>query len=139
MPLRTRIRRPRLLIALATAVTLTAAVALIVALTVTTYDHTSPRAARSKASGTVAGPVDCRKAKCVALTFDGGPSLTTPRLLDILKQQHLHATFFVQGRGHIAEYPEILRRIADEGHEIGNHTWTHPVLTQIDADDARAE
>ncbi|MEU6417375.1 polysaccharide deacetylase family protein [Streptomyces spiralis] len=139
MPLRTRIRRPRLLIALATAVALTAAVALIVALTVTTYDHTSPRAARSKASGTVAGPVDCRKAKCVALTFDGGPSLTTPRLLDILKQQHLHATFFVQGRGHIAEYPEILRRIADEGHEVGNHTWTHPVLTQIDADDARAE
>ncbi|WP_306187658.1 MULTISPECIES: polysaccharide deacetylase family protein [unclassified Streptomyces] len=139
MPLRTRIRRPRVLIALATAVILTAAVALIVALTVTTYDHTSPRAARGKASGTVAGPVDCRKAKCVALTFDGGPSLTTPRLLDILKQQHLHATFFVQGRGHIAEYPEILRRIADEGHEIGNHTWTHPVLTQIDADDARAE
>ncbi|WP_392751093.1 polysaccharide deacetylase family protein [Streptomyces sp. LN590] len=55
-------------------------------MTVTTYDHTSPRAARDKASGRVTGAVDCRRAKCVALTFDGGPSLTTPRLLDILKQ-----------------------------------------------------
>ncbi|MGW3926252.1 polysaccharide deacetylase family protein, partial [Streptomyces sp. NPDC005093] len=101
------------------------AVALILALTVTTYDHTSPRAARGKASGSVAGNVDCRKAKCVALTFDGGPSLTTPRLLDILKQEDLHATFFVQGKGHIAKYPKILRRISEEGHEIGNHSLEH--------------
>ncbi|WUS52723.1 polysaccharide deacetylase family protein [Streptomyces mirabilis] len=108
-------------------------------MTVTTYDHTSPRAARGKASGSVAGNVDCRKAKCVALTFDGGPSLTTPKLLDILKQDDLHATFFVQGQGHIAEYPEILRRISDEGHEIGNHTWYHEVLTDISENDARQE
>jgi peptidoglycan/xylan/chitin deacetylase (PgdA/CDA1 family) len=115
------------------------AVALTLALTVTTYDVTSPRAARDKASGSVTGSVDCRKAKCVALTFDGGPSPTTPGLLDILRRDHLHATFFVQGRGHIAKYPAILRRMADEGHEIGNHTWTHAVLTQVDADAAREE
>ncbi|MFC3572458.1 polysaccharide deacetylase family protein [Streptomyces yaanensis] len=139
MPQYARRRRSRIIIALATAVTVVLAVVVTVALTVTTYDHTSPRAARSKASGSVAGAVDCRKAKCVALTFDGGPSPTTPRLLDILKQDDLHATFFVQGAGHIAKYPEILRRIADEGHEIGNHTWTHEILTQIDADDARQE
>lgn len=78
MPLKARIRRSRILIAVATAVAAVLAVALILGLTVTTYDHTSPRAARDKASGTVAGNVDCRKAKCVALTFDGGPSLTTP-------------------------------------------------------------
>ncbi|MFF7881808.1 polysaccharide deacetylase family protein [Streptomyces sp. NPDC020794] len=139
MPLNVRIRRSRILIAAATAVAAALAVALILALTVTTYDHTSPRAARGKASGSVAGNVDCRKAKCVALTFDGGPSLTTPKLLDILKQEDLHATFFVQGKGHIEKYPEILRRISHEGHEIGNHTWYHEVLTDINADDARQE
>ncbi|MFE3638665.1 polysaccharide deacetylase family protein [Streptomyces sp. NPDC059168] len=134
-----RIRRSRILITLATAATVALAVAVTLALTVTTYDHMSPRAARDKAKGQVTGAVDCRKAKCVALTFDGGPSATTPRLLDILKQKHLHATFFLQGRGHIAKYPAILRRIADERHELGNHTWTHPVLTEIDADQARQE
>lgn len=136
---RPRIRRPRLVIALATAVTAVVAVALTLSLTVTTYDHTSPAAARGKASGAATGPVDCRETKCVALTFDGGPSPTTPGLLDILKQQHLHATFFLQGKGHIDTYPEVIRRIADEGSEIGNHTWNHRVLTQIDADDARQE
>ncbi|MFE4960118.1 polysaccharide deacetylase family protein [Streptomyces sp. NPDC056653] len=139
MPLRARIRRSRILIAVATAVAAVLAVALMLAVTVTTYDHTSPRAARGEASGSVAGNVDCRKVKCVALTFDGGPSLTTPRLLDILKQEDLHATFFVQGKGHIAKYPEILRRISDEGHEIGNHAWNHEDLTDIEVGDARQE
>lgn len=139
MPLRKRIRRPRLLITSATAAAVCLAVALTQALTVATYDVTSPRAARDKATGVVTGPVDCRIAKCVALTFDGGPSPTTPGLLDILKQDHLHVTFFVQGRGHIAKYPRILRRMAAEGHEIGDHTWTHPVLTRIGEDAARGE
>ncbi|MBW8793253.1 MAG: polysaccharide deacetylase family protein [Streptomyces sp.] len=134
-----RTRRSRILIAVATAAAAVVAVAVTLALTVTTYDHTSPRAARAKASGSVTGGVDCRKAKCVALSFDGGPSATTPKLLDILKQRHLHATFFVQGRGHISKYPDILRRIAEEGHEIGNHTWTHPRLTDLDEAGARAE
>ncbi|MFC9925076.1 polysaccharide deacetylase family protein [Streptomyces sp. NPDC127190] len=139
MPAFARIRRPRILIAAGTAVIAALVAALIVSLTITTFDHTSPRAARDKAKGTVTGPVDCRKAKCVALTFDGGPSATTPRLLDILKENHLHATFFVQGRGHIDTYPKILRRISDEGHEIGNHTWYHEVLTEIDDKDVRSE
>ncbi|MER6538161.1 polysaccharide deacetylase family protein [Streptomyces sp900105755] len=134
-----RTRRSRVLIAVATAAVVAVAVAVTLALTVTTYEHTSPRTARNKASGSVTGDVDCRRAKCVALSFDGGPSATTPRLLDILKQQHLHATFFVQGRGHISKYPGILRRIAEEGEEIGNHTWTHPRLTDLDEAGARAE
>ncbi|MGW5658684.1 polysaccharide deacetylase family protein [Streptomyces sp. NPDC003758] len=139
MPFITRTRRSRLLIAVPTVVAAVLAVALTLALTVTTYDHTSPRAARAEASGSVAANVDCRKAKCVALSFDGGPSPTTPRLLDILKRDGLHATFFVQGKGHIARYPDILRRISDEGHEIGNHTWNHRRLTDLDEDDARRE
>jgi peptidoglycan/xylan/chitin deacetylase (PgdA/CDA1 family) len=129
-----------MLIVVATAVAAALAIALTVAWTVTTYDHTSPRDARGKAPGSVgAGNVDCRKAKCVALTFDGGPSPTTPRLLDILKKENLHVTFFVQGKGHIARYPGILRRMSDEGHEIGDHTWTHPRLTDLDADGVRQE
>jgi len=139
MPFYRRIRRSRVLVALATAVITVLAVAVTLALTVTTYDHTSPRAARGQASGAVAGDIDCRTAKCVALTFDGGPSPTTPGLLDILRREHLHATFFLQGKGHIAKYPEIIRRIADEGDEIGNHTWNHKVLTRIGAADARQE
>ncbi|MFD5794880.1 polysaccharide deacetylase family protein [Streptomyces diastatochromogenes] len=139
MLFKARTRRSRIVIAVATAAATVLAVAVTLALTVTTYDHTSPRAARAEASGSVAGSDDCRKAKCVALSFDGGPSPTTPRLLDILKQQGLHATFFVQGRGHISKYPDILHRIAAEGHEIGNHTWTHPRLTDLDEDDVRQE
>ncbi|TVZ88080.1 polysaccharide deacetylase family protein [Streptomyces sp. BK340] len=138
MPFSARTRRSRILIAAVTTVAAALAVALTLVLTVTTYDHTSPRAARAEASGSVAG-TDCRKAKCVALSFDGGPSPTTPELLDILKQDGLHATFFVQGEGHIAKYPAILRRIAAEGHEIGDHTWTHPRLTDLAEADARRE
>ncbi|MFJ3307539.1 hypothetical protein ACIPSA_31510 [Streptomyces sp. NPDC086549] len=71
-PFHTRSRRSRIfvvVVAVAMAVAAVLAVALTLALTVTTYGHTSPRAARAKASGSVAGNVDCRKAKCVALGF----------------------------------------------------------------------
>lgn len=64
----------------------------------------------------------------VALTFDDGPHPTlTPRLLDILAEHDARATFYVIGRN-AARYPDILRRIVAEGHEIGNHTWSHPSL-----------
>ncbi|MEW1914699.1 polysaccharide deacetylase family protein, partial [Kitasatospora sp. NPDC085895] len=51
----------------------------------------------------------------------------------------MHATFFVQGKGHIAKYPDVLRRISDEGHEIGNHTWNHRRPTGLDEDEVRWE
>ncbi|MEV0090825.1 polysaccharide deacetylase family protein [Streptomyces sp. NPDC050738] len=103
---------------------------------------TSPRSAREDApkdAKVAAGEVDCRKAKCVALTFDGGPSAPTPKLLDILKKEKLHATFFLQGKGHIDTYPDTVRRMAAEGNEVANHTWTHAVLTDIKADQVRQE
>jgi len=66
----------------------------------------------------------------VALTFDDGPHpQNTPVLLDILAQYRARATFYVIGQN-ARRYPEILRRMVAEGHEIGNHTWTHPVLSQ---------
>ena len=69
----------------------------------------------------------------VALTFDDGPHPElTPQLLDILRQQGVRATFYVIGRN-VDAYPEIARRIVAEGHEIANHTYNHPHLTQISA------
>lgn len=61
----------------------------------------------------------------VALTFDDGPSPDyTPRILDILKEHNVPATFFMVG-AHVEAYPEIARRVVEEGHEVGNHTWSH--------------
>jgi peptidoglycan/xylan/chitin deacetylase (PgdA/CDA1 family) len=69
----------------------------------------------------------------VALTFDDGPHPElTPQLLDILRQQGVRATFYVIGRN-VDTYPEIARRIVSEGHEIANHTYNHPHLTQVGA------
>ncbi|WP_420038022.1 polysaccharide deacetylase family protein [Streptomyces sp. cg28] len=101
----------------------------------------SPADARNKATDAAhhGRPVDCSKAKCVALTFDGGPSAPTPKLLDVLKKEKVHATFFLQGKGHTEKYPQTIRRMAAEGHEIGNHTWSHKDLTKLDEKQIRAE
>lgn len=61
--------------------------------------------------------------KAIALTFDDGPSAYTATVLDILKAHNVPATFFVMGR-QVERYPDLLRRMSDEGHEIGNHTYT---------------
>ena len=63
--------------------------------------------------------------KVVALTFDDGPSpIWTPQILDALKAADVKATFFMLGK-HVQEYPEIAKRVAEQGHEIGNHTYDH--------------
>ncbi len=69
--------------------------------------------------------------KKVALSFDDGPDPRwTPEILDVLKEKHAPAVFFVVGEeGN--KYPEILKREFAEGHEIGNHTFTHPQFDQI--------
>ncbi len=67
----------------------------------------------------------------IALTFDDGPDPEwTPAILDILKRENVPATFFVIGKNGQA-HPDLLRRIINEGHEIGNHTFTHPNLGEI--------
>ncbi len=66
--------------------------------------------------------------KIVALTFDDGPSpIWTPRILDELKKADAKATFFMIGH-HVRAYPEIARRVAQEGHEIANHGYAHSVV-----------
>lgn len=70
------------------------------------------------------GPVDDRR--LVALTFDDGPMPgSTDRILDLLAKENVKATFFVIGR-RAEEHPDLLRRIHEEGHVIGNHTYDHP-------------
>ena len=65
------------------------------------------------------------------MTFDDGPhAQNTPRLLDMLKQRGIKATFFVVGEC-AQEYPAIMKRIIAEGHEIGNHSWSHPLLSKM--------
>lgn len=69
-----------------------------------------------------------RDAEEFALTYDDGPNPEqTPRLLDLLAERQVRATFFLIGR-HVRREPELVRRIFREGHLIGNHTITHPWL-----------
>ena len=67
----------------------------------------------------------------IAITFDDGPHpLHTPRLLDMLRERNISATFYVVGTNTRA-HPHLIRRMIAEGHEIGNHTWNHQNLTKI--------
>src|SRR5207253_10725942 len=75
----------------------------------------------------------------IALTFDDGPSATlTPKLLDLLAARHIKATFFVIGEN-VAEHPEIVARAVREGHEIGNHSWSHTNLAKMSDDAVRSQ
>lgn len=67
----------------------------------------------------------------VALTFDDGPDLQdTPRLLNILKERNVKATFFLIGRN-VRAFPRIVERTHAEGHEVANHSMTHPALSKL--------
>ena len=73
-----------------------------------------------------------------ALTFDDGPSRFTPQLLDALSDYGIPATFFLVGRM-AKKYPYLVRRIVVEGHEVGNHSWSHPNLRTVSRDRKLAE
>lgn len=77
--------------------------------------------------------------KVVAITFDDGPHPeNTPRLLDMLKERKIKATFYVVGN--MVKYsPQLLQRMIDEGHEIGNHTVTHGTLSRMSDESLLAE
>ncbi|QYH19692.1 polysaccharide deacetylase family protein [Corynebacterium aquatimens] len=80
-----------------------------------------------------AEPVPDLCVNCVAITFDDGPVAITDTLLDILKEKNAQATFFVVG-GNANANPKIMQRMRDEGHTIGNHTYTHPHLPKLNED-----
>lgn len=90
------------------------------------------------ATGVRTPGVDCRRAKCVALTFDDGPDIYTDRLLRTLRGAHVRATFFMLGI-QVRKFPAIARHVAAAGEEIGDHTWDHRDLTRLDPRAIRAE
>ena len=75
----------------------------------------------------------CDLVPCMALTLDDGPSRLTPQFLDVLRDEQSAATFFMLGRN-AQSYPDTVRRVAAEGHQIGNHTWDHSSLTTLTAE-----
>lgn len=83
--------------------------------------------------------VDRTALRQIALTFDDGPNpATTPVILDLLKKYNVKATFFVLGS--VVEGNEtILQRMVAEGHEVANHTWSHPNLTHLSTEQIKKE
>ncbi|GAA2420802.1 polysaccharide deacetylase family protein [Streptomyces coeruleofuscus] len=76
---------------------------------------------------------DCKKVKCIAMTFDDGPAVPeTATLLSHLARYKARVTFFTVGQN-VASHPDLVRAEAKAGHEIGNHSWNHPDLTRLTA------
>lgn len=99
-------------------------------------DTTAP-ASQEVSTGKIAGEEDV--AKKIALTFDDGPHPRyTEQLLDGLKERNVVATFFVTGEN-AQNYPNIIRREQEEGHLIGNHTYSHIQLTSGNSETFREE
>jgi peptidoglycan-N-acetylglucosamine deacetylase len=86
-------------------------------------------AVRGKSSSLLAPSIwrGDRKRPAIALTFDDGPSESTPALLELLARNDIKATFFMCGQN-VRRLKEIAREVSAAGHEIGNHTDTHPAL-----------
>jgi peptidoglycan/xylan/chitin deacetylase (PgdA/CDA1 family) len=82
--------------------------------------------------------VNCAQVKCVALTFDDGPTPYTDRLLSILTANNAKATFFEIGNK-VAANPAGAKRVVDAGMELGNHTWEHPNMTTLPPSDVPSQ
>ena len=77
--------------------------------------------------------------KAVAITFDDGPNpIYTPEVLDIFAKAEGKATFFMIGE-QMKKNPEIVKKVAEQGHEIGNHTFSHPKLSELSPADCLSE
>lgn len=111
-------------------------------------DETSPETEAQKIEDTRLAALDvarrraninCAVMKCLALTFDDGPDpAVTPRVLDALQARGVVATFFEMG-SKVKANPELTRRAASLGNEIGNHTWDHTQLTLLKASAIKTE
>jgi peptidoglycan/xylan/chitin deacetylase (PgdA/CDA1 family) len=76
--------------------------------------------------------------QAVALTFDDGPAPDTERILDVLAQHQVRATFFMIG-SHVERFPQTAKRIIAGGHEIGNHSYSHPIYLYRSAGETRRQ
>jgi peptidoglycan/xylan/chitin deacetylase (PgdA/CDA1 family) len=79
------------------------------------------------------------KEKIITLTFDGGGNADgAEKILEILKQNEIEATFFLTGK-FIKKYPEVAKKIDSGGHEIGNHSYSHPYFTKLNEEEMEKE
>jgi peptidoglycan/xylan/chitin deacetylase (PgdA/CDA1 family) len=102
-------------------------------------DHGKSTAARSEPNGTQRILWSGGEDDGVALTFDDGPDdELTPQVLDVLAARDLRATFLLIGERAQAR-PDLVRRIVEEGHVIGNHSWSHPSMARCSRDEVRDE
>lgn len=103
--------------------------------TVTTTPKPEPKTTGKKdtAPKTTARPIALSAPGAVAITFDDGPGEHTGRLLDALKKHGVKVTFFVQGK-FVNSHADLILRMHREGHQIGNHTYSHKFLTQVGSD-----
>lgn len=76
--------------------------------------------------------------KLVCLTYDDGPDPLTPHLLDYLSENKVPATFYMLGE-RVKEYPHLVEKVVQGGHELGNHTYDHKLLTKMSAEGIRKE
>ncbi|MBE9389899.1 polysaccharide deacetylase family protein [Vagococcus salmoninarum] len=84
-------------------------------------------------------PLFVTKNKQIALTFDDGPGeKTTPELLRLLKKHQVPATFFMLGQ-QVEKFPNIVKQISEEGHELANHSYNHPDLTTLNREEVRQQ
>jgi peptidoglycan/xylan/chitin deacetylase (PgdA/CDA1 family) len=88
----------------------------------------------------------CKVPKAIALSYDDTPSNDTEELLNILKNANAKATFFVagnsQGKGPVdttAKWTKIIKRMVEEGHQVGSHTWSHPDMDKIGSEERKLE
>lgn len=77
--------------------------------------------------------------RVVAITFDDGPNpVYTPQVLEIFSEAKGKATFFMIGE-QMRNHPDVVKQVCDQGHEIGNHTFTHPKLSELSLEDCLKE
>lgn len=102
----------------------------------TSQEPPSPTTAATRTPESTAKPssksskVNCRKQRCIALTFDDGPGPHTARLVKILAKHEVKATFFMLGQ-QVRSFPREAALVARAGHEIASHTWDHRDLTSL--------
>ena len=83
--------------------------------------------------------VHSKESQHIALTFDDGPNpRTTPIILEELRKRKIKATFFLVGEK-VEKHPELAKRIVEEGHDIGNHSYTHINLANLDKQGVKKE